>query len=257
MGIRLKKAFISNNATGKQDIVIELANNDFPNSGINKVENHFTLPTVLGKIDDGILRWDAIKDAKEYCIYKNGTILKKTTETQHPIENENYASYMVSAIDDKGYEGFACEPLVFAKNVQIIEIENFAPTSKLAYSNYSGNGFVELTLEKNREITLTVEVDNTSMYVLDFKYSNGSGRWNTNNKCAIRSLNVNENYEGVIVMPQRGLDEWSDWGFSNSRKVHLNSGKNKIKIHFEDWNNNMNVDVNTAMLDYLRVTSIE
>jgi len=247
------QAFIPNNAMGNQDIVIELADNDFPNSGINKVKNHFTLPTVLAEKDGKNLKWQPINDAKEYRIYKNGTLLKTTTENQYYIETENYASYMVSAIDTKGYEGFASEPVVFAKNTQIVEIENFISASKLPYSNYSGNGFVELAMNKNKEIVLNVEVDKTGIYILDFKYSNGSGRWNTNNKCAIRSLTVNDNYEGIIVMPQRGLDEWSDWGFSNSRKVHLNSGKNKIKIHFEDWNNNMNVEVNTAMLDYLRV----
>jgi len=90
-----------------------------------------------------------------------------------------------------------------------------------------------------------------------FRYANGSGPWNTDNKCAIRSLSVNGEYQGVIVMPQRGKDEWSDWGFTNARKVLLHQGKNRVKIHFEDWNNNMNVEVNRAMLDYMRVIEIE
>ena len=60
-------------------------------------------------------------------------------------------------------------------------------------------------------------------------------------------------YTGVLVMPQRGKDEWSDWGFSNSHTIPLNKGDNILKISFEDWNNNMNVDTNTAMLDYLRL----
>jgi hypothetical protein len=88
------------------------------------------------------------------------------------------------------------------------------------------------------------------------KYANGSGRWNTDNMCAIRSLTVNDKYEGVLVLPQRGKDEWSDWGFSNIKKIQLKAGSNNIKIHFEDWNNNMNVDVNTAMLDFLRVSKL-
>ncbi|MCB0643050.1 MAG: hypothetical protein KDC44_15480, partial [Phaeodactylibacter sp.] len=73
---------------------------------------------------------------------------------------------------------------------------------------------------------------------------------------AIRSLTVNGNYEGVFIFPQRGQDEWSDWGFSNSREVRLKQGPNTIKLHFEDWNNNMNVDVNTALLDYLRIIQL-
>jgi hypothetical protein len=256
-GKTAKTAFIPNNATGKQAIIIELANNDFPNFGMNKVENHFTLPTVLAKKEGDILTWQSIKNVKEYRIYKNGKLLKITTETQLQTPDELYASYMVTAVDTKDYEGFASEPMAFAKDVKTIEAENFATASKLPYTNFSGKGFVELTLTKNKEIVMKFEVKKDGMYLIDFKFSNGSGPWNTENKCAIRSLTVNDMYQGVIVMPQRGSDEWSDWGFSNVRKVQLKSGINTIKIHFEDWNNNMNVDVNTAMLDYLRVVKVK
>ncbi|MEO6037480.1 MAG: hypothetical protein ABIQ93_03635, partial [Saprospiraceae bacterium] len=75
----------------------------------------------------------------------------------------------------------------------------------------------------------------------------------TDNKCAIRSLAVNGAYAGVLVLPQRGKDEWSDWGFSNSHLVQLKKGDNTLTISFEDWNNNMNVELNRAMLDYWRV----
>jgi len=250
-------AFIGNEATGKHDITIELANNSFPNSGINLVENHFTLPTVLAKKEGDLLVWQPIKDAKEYRIYKNGKFLKSTIEQQFKNDAKTYASYMVTAIDNKGYEGFASEPIAFVTNMRIIEAESFTAASSLPYSNYSGEGFVELTLNKNTELTFTLEIEKAGTYLLDYKYSNGSGRWNTDNKCAIRSVSVNDTYEGVIVLPQRGMDEWSDWGFSNVLKVKLKAGVNKVKVHFKDWNNNMNVEVNTAMLDYLRVIEIK
>jgi hypothetical protein len=54
-------------------------------------------------------------------------------------------------------------------------------------------------------------------------------------------------------MPQRGAGEWSDWGYTNSYAIPLHAGENTIRIVFEDWNNNMNVNNNTAMLDYLRI----
>ena len=147
--------------------------------------------------------------------------------------------------------------MVFAADIRTIEAEKFAAPSALPYSNYSGDGFVELSLNKNKEVVFTFEIEKAGMYLLDFQYSNGSGPWNTDNKCAIRSLTVNDKYEGVVVMPQRGKDEWSDWGFSNIQKVQLKSGMNTIKVYFEDWNNNMNVEVNTAMLDYLRIVKVD
>jgi hypothetical protein len=221
------------------------------------VDNHFSLPTVLAKKEGSVLNWQAIKNAKEYRIYKNGKVLKTTTETLYKTAVDNYASYMVSAVDNLGFEGFTSEPIVFSKSEIKIEMENFVSPSKLPSTNFSGKGFVEISLSKNKEITIKVEVEIEGEYILDFKYSNGNGPWNTDNKCAIRSLTVNDQYEGVMVFPQRGQNEWSDWGFSNGRKVHLNAGANTIKLHFEDWNNNMNVEVNTAMLDYLRVIKFD
>jgi len=252
-GKESEDAFIPKDWSGEHNITIELANNEFPNQSINLVENQFTLPTVLASKDGNILKWQAIKEAKEYNIYSNGKLLKTTTDSQFKIEATDYASYAVSALDKNGNEGFLSEPIVFAKNIKKVEVENFAPKSKRSYTNYSGAGFVEISTDKNRTIEITVEVKKDSDYLIDFHYSNGSGRWNTNNKCAIRSLSVNDKYEGVLVFPQRGKDEWSEWGFSNSLEVSLKSGVNKLKVHFEDWNNNMDVNVNIAMLDYLRM----
>ena len=90
---------------------------------------------------------------------------------------------------------------------------------------------------------MPVTVPKAGKYLIDLRYSNGTGPWNTDNNCAIRSLYVNDDYEGVMVLPQRGIDEWSDWGFSNSREVQLQKGKNEIRLKFEDWNINMDGEI--------------
>ena len=247
------KAFVPADWEGEHSIVIELDNNAFPHQSINEVENQFSPSTVLAEKDGQLLKWQPVKDVASYRIYKNAAFLKTTTDTQLEVDGDNFASYSVSAVDAQGYEGFMSEPIIFAKDIQIVEIEDFAPPSTLPYTNYSGEGFVEVSLSANKEILIDVEAATAGAYLVDFHYSNGNGRWNTDNKCAIRSLTVNENYEGVIVLPQRGMDEWSEWGFSNSRIISLNAGSNTLKVHFEDWNNNMNVEENTAMLDYVRI----
>jgi hypothetical protein len=251
------KAFIPNHLTGRHTIVIELANNEFPRKGIHRVANHFTPATVLAEKQASRMVWQPVDNAVSYRIYKNGILHDSTPATSVDIPNATYAAYQVSAVDAQGYEGFASEPVVFAKEVQLVEIEDFATASALPYTNFSGKGFVALSLQDNRDVTLRVNVAQAGTYQLDFKYANGNGPWNTDNKCAIRSLTVNGAYAGVVVLPQRGLGEWSDWGYSNLHRVQLQPGENTIRVHFEDWNNNMNVDVNTAMLDYLRVTRVE
>jgi hypothetical protein len=130
------------------------------------------------------------------------------------------------------------------------------PKANFGYVNYSGKGYVELSNITNNKITFSIDIPEAGEYYLDFRYSNGSGPWNTDNKCALRSLYLNKDYVGAIVLPQRGLNEWSDWGYTNSHKVYLNKGKNELKLTLENWNINMNVDINTAMLDFLRVQKI-
>jgi glycogen debranching enzyme len=251
-GQKIEKAFLPTAITGVHELVIELANNDFEQQSITKVANHFSLPAPQPERKNNFVTWTAIKDATQYHIYKNGTRLTTTTQTQFEI-TDSCAEFAVSAADESGYESFISEPMLVAGEARIIEAETFAPGAKLPYSNFSGKGFIETTSSATKNIVFKVNVKEAGNYLLDVRYSNGSGPWNTDNKCAIRSLSVNGTYEGVLVFPQRGKDEWSDWGFSNSRKVQLKAGENTVVLSFEDWNNNMNVDVNRAMLDYLRV----
>jgi hypothetical protein len=255
-GKKIEKAFLPNTLTGIHVVEIELANNDFEQQRITKVANHFSLQTPQAEHKNNLLTWNAIQDATQYHIYKNGTRLTTTKETLFSIPADSFAEYAVSAEDASGYESFISEPILVAGEAQIIEAELFSAAAKLPYSNFSGKGFSETTSATNKNFVFKVNVKEAGNYLLDVRYSNGSGPWNTDNKCAVRSLTVNNLYEGVLVFPQRGKDEWSDWGYSNSRKVLLNAGENKVVLSFEEWNNNMNVEVNTAMLDYMRVMRI-
>ena len=268
-GKPLKDAFLPANLTGAHVINIQLKNNDFSDQQINELPNFFTLPAPQARREGNLLKWDALKDAKHYRVYKNGQYLGNTAKTEmevSPIDGQ-FSEYKVSAVEEILFpvgeliaeeyvtESFTSEPVIFtdADAIKIFEMEAFAPASKLPYSNFSGSGFIEISTATNKRIECHIKVETAGEYLLNVHYSNGSGPWNTDNKCAIRSLTVNGSYAGVLVFPQRGKDEWSDWGFSNSRSVSLQQGENMVVISFEDWNNNMNVDVNTAMLDYLSV----
>jgi hypothetical protein len=248
-----ERAFIPQNATGDISITIRMADNAFPHKGMTRVDNHLSLPTVMAQKKGNILEWTTIPDAVEYKVYKNGMWIKSISETSFEIDTMENASYMVCAVDKKGYEGFVCRPVFVTSSQTVVEMEDFVAASSLPFSNFSGKGFVEINNHTNNTVKLRTQVDESGYYLIDIRYSNGSGTWNSDNKCAIRSMYVNDKYEGVYVFPQRGQDEWSDWGFSNGIKVWLEKGSHTIKLSFEDWNNNMNLDINRAMLDYMRV----
>jgi hypothetical protein len=257
-GKKIKEPFFAANLAGNHTVEIRLDNKSFEGT-MNLAENHFSTATPLAKLENNAISWEKVDGATNYIVYKDGKEFQKTTALSIALENSHFAEYRISAIDGKGFESFTSEPVpVFPKEAsQLLEIEKFAPASTLAYTNFSGSGFAELSKTKNRKITIIVNAGADGDYLVDFRYSNGNGPWNTENKCAIRSLAVNSVYAGVIVLPQRGSGEWSDWGFSNAHKLLLKKGENTITISFEDWNNNMNVDENTAMLDYCRVIKMQ
>jgi len=253
----LKGGFVPADLTGHHTIQIEMTTPKKPakDRGINLVANHFTVAAPRVVKDSTQLQWSPVEKAKSYHVFRNGQLAEHTTDTFYKVPQWAYAEYKVSATDEMDFESFTSEPIVIAPALKF-EFETMAPASRLPYSNYSGAGFVEISTAINNNIFCKVNVAEEGEYFVDIRYSNGSGPWNTDNKCALRSLTVNDAYAGVLIFPQRGQDEWSDWGYSNSRKVKLKAGENILRLTFEDWNHNMNVDVNTAMLDYLRIIRV-
>lgn len=257
-GKELPSAILPANTSGNHSIEIEMDNQPFKSNIINLVKNQFTLPDPQLKLNGTTLEWKAIEGAVQFKIYKNGKVIAQTKETKYSISDNTIAEYKVNAVDKNGLESFTSDPLLFLREsaIQKIELENFGEKAALPFVNFSGNGFIEISTIKNKSITINVNVEADGNYLIDFRYSNGSGPWNTDNKCAIRSLYNGTNYIGSYVFPQRGTDEWSDWGNSNSYVIPLNKGVNQLHLVLEEWNTNMNVDVNRAMLDYIRVIKL-
>lgn len=256
-GQLLTTALIPASIQGKHSIIIQMDNKNFDADAINMVSNHFTLKSPDIKQTGNTIQWSPIEKADYYLVYLDGKFLQKTTVTQLKIDASKTAIYKVSAVDKSGWESFTSLPLWIASDTSVthLEIEDFAAKSTLPYSNFTGTGFVEFSSTYNKEVTITFNCKKNGRYLLDFKYSNGSGPWNTENKCAIRSLYTNGNYTGALVFPQRGTDSWSDWGYSNSYYIELKKGSNTLTLKFEDWNNNMNVEINKMILDNLRLIS--
>ncbi len=256
-GKTMSNAVISHDLVGHHTVEILLQADATSYSHFNAFENHFSPATVQTKLVHDTLQWKHVENAITYNVYKNGKKVKSETETHFTIEEETYGNYMVAAVDDKGYEGFASEPILIAKQIDTIECETFAKGAKSLLSNFSGNGVIEISTTKNTNLHFHFNCPKEGKYLIDFKYSNGNGPWNTDNKCAIRSLLVNGQYQGVMVFPQRGQGEWSNWGYSNSKVISCKEGDNDIALIFNDWNNNMNVDVNAALLDFVRLIRLQ
>jgi hypothetical protein len=123
-------------------------------------------------------------------------------------------------------------------------------------AGYHGSGFVETDHDKNA-IEVPVNMSNGGRYSLQLRYANGNGPVNTENKCAIRSILVDGVKAGTVVMPQRGVANWNDWGLSNVLKLTLPEGASTITIRLNGEDENMNIDTNHAIIDQLILTPLD
>ncbi len=249
---------IPGNLKGEHNIKITLANNDLPSHGIHKVANHVSCATPFVSYASNNLNWQNIINSSSYKVIKNGQFLAITKATSYNITSKGYAEYQVVAIDAQGFESFASEPLVINGNkpVTLYEAEEFIAKAAFTYKGASGDGFVEISKIVNTTFAIDVTVEVPGNYSIDIRYANGNGPVNTENKCALRTVKINGLQKGTFVFPQRGKEEWSNWGFSNAVQVKLEKGTHKLVLSLEDFNDNMNGDINQAMIDYVRVSML-
>jgi hypothetical protein len=111
-----------------------------------------------------------------------------------------------------------------------------------------------LTRERNATVAIPVQVASAGNYAIDFRYANGNGPVNTEDKVAVRTVIVDGDTTGVVVLPQRGVNRWAEWGWSNPLHVSLTPGPHTVTIAYTRFDENMNRRENTALLDALRLT---
>ena len=244
--------YISLLGEGTDIIEIDMANNDFYGS-TNVVANKFHIATPQTKIENHELLWDSIQNAVKYEVYKNGSLHTTTTDVTKINLDATNGEYTVRAIDIVGDPSFISEPLYYEPKSETNLTFNKYKCNKAVSITGAPTGMVELSKQKNLEVQWNINVKQDGTYILFFEYSNGSGPWNTDNKCANRTLWINDDKIAPVIMPQRGTNEWSNLGETNRIKIDLNKGQHQFKLTFEPENENMNVDTNTALLGEMKL----
>ena len=260
-GQPLAGAAVPATLTGRHALRIALSSQAPAAVPVNKVANLFAPNTPEVTLRNNQLHWPAQQDAHQYKVLKDGHVVglvSTSAATEYPIVVGPYAEYQVIAINDADLESFASEPLPVGglPTARQVQLETVAPKATQPYKGFSGQGFIETSTTKNPRLTIPVTVPEAGLYAVDFRYANGNGPTNTNNKCAIRTLRMGGKDLGTIVMPQRGVEEWSNWGFTNAVLVQLPKGTHQLTLAYEPANTNMNGAVNQAMLDYLRLQKV-
>lgn len=267
------KPFVPATIKGVNNIVIEMADNEIAPLKVNHTKNVKAPLTPItwlanspdakaGKAANNLLQWNPIEYINRYIIVKDGQRIAETYTTSFDASEPGV--YQVIGVNDDGTESFASEP---RSNVETIVLEMPGESTALfseevAYqpvnpvAGYHGKGFVEVD-HKTAPIELGVDIENDGEYAVTVYYANGNGPIFTENKCAVRTLSVDGVDKGVLVMPQRGQGNWTDWGQSSVVLVPMKAGHHVLKIDFRPENENMNLSTNHAIIDRVILSKIK
>lgn len=256
------KPFIPADIKGVNEIVIEMDCEEIPAQTVNSQPNLKAPLTPIAWIEDGRLCWNPIEYIGHYEVILNGKRVAKTRQTSYALTEQG--EWQVIGVSEAGVESFASEPRSNADRfvVEMPGEKTSMKSAEISYqpltpiAGYNGNGFVE-TDHSTAAISVTIDVPADGEYAFSLRYANGNGPVNTENKCAIRTLTVDGNKIGTVVMPHRGVANWDDWGMTNEVKTELKAGKHTFCIEYRPENENMNLSTNHAIVDCVKLVRVK
>ena len=185
------------------------------------------------------LQWNPIEYIGGYIVLKDGVPVATTRATSYAATEPG--EWQVIGVSTDGTQSFASEP---RSNREAIIVE------------FPGAELVDID-QNTAPIEVEVNIPETGVYTFAVRYANGNGPVNTQNKAAVRTLTLDGNKAGTLVMPQRGKDNWDDLGMSNKITLPLEVGLHRLGISYLPEDENMNIKTNHARLDHLRIESVK
>lgn len=219
------------NAKGHMKVDIVMADNDIPAIGVNRQPQISTPITPTAWLEGTTLVWNPIEYIGGYIVLRDGREVARTHATT--FDASLPGEYQVIGVSADDVQSFASEPRS-TRSQQYVSVGN-------------------VSNDKTSLLRVPVKVTEPGDYYISVNYANGNGPVNTENKCAIRTLTVDGNKAGLVVLPHRGRDNWDEYGWSNSVKVPLTAGEHEVTLEFRPENENMNIHTNHAVISGLRL----
>lgn len=246
---------------GGGDISVRMADNAFASDSLRRVANLKAPITPVARLaydpatGAPVLEWNPIEYIARYRVLRNGVEAGVTRSTSWPVTDAG--EWQVIGVAADGTEGFASEPLLYGpvlafqmplEGTLLRSPEISYPPADGPVGGWHGTGFAE-TDQTGPALAVPVSVKAPGRYAVVFRYANGNGPVNTENKCAVRTLEVNGRKAGSVIMPQRGTANWYDWGLTNPVVVSLPEGESTLTLRLTPSDRNMNLRTNHALID--------
>jgi hypothetical protein len=188
---------------------------------------------------DSPLNWRSLEASGEYFIWDG--IRYSPAENPADFTNGPILSIVPAGGNPSAWYPRAEGLLSFRADPEIYEYE----------TDSKGREFTRL---EKANLSFEIDIETAGTYLIRFVYANGNGPINTNNKCAIRLLDLNDQTQAAVIFPQRGEGQWSNWGYSSSLILELPPGPSTITLRFDEvLTRNMNVQVNNAAVEKIEL----
>ena len=256
-GTRVPGSSVPANLEGKHVVIVMMSDRTLEHGDVNLVSDSFSPNTPNVSADATRLYWGSVEGAVSYKLFRNSEAIAELKSEKYDIPNGNeYSEYQVLAIGQDGSESFLSEPVVVdPKNPKVtVQAEDAIGSTEHEHPGFTRTGYVKLVGSLLDSLVYFIDLPVSGDYAVDFRYANGNGPINTDNKCAIRTMEIDNRISGSLVLPQRGDGDWQNWGYSNPINVEIASGKHKLVLYFDKHDNNMNGSVNSAFLNSFRLT---
>ena len=239
-GEKRARAFLPSDAKGHHTVCIEMESTedycDVP-VGVQPYTADIAVPQA--RLVGRKLKWEPVDGASHYKVLFNGKVVRNSVSGTQ-FRACRAGEYSVIAVKEDGVESFMSEPVQKFRRVHIFSA-----------------GDREISTDPGVQHTVTVRIPRKGVYAVDWLYSNGNGEIETQNKCAVRTMSIDGERCDVVVLPQRGRDDWESQGWSNTVTVSLRRGRHTVEVSYPEENVNMNIDEDRAVLHSVRFSRVK
>ena len=245
-------------AEGRMQIELELM----------PAEETATAPPVLRAVEDlsepewdeptsRLLRWHPVPGAASYNVFRNGVAFSATLDCQCalPPGKAYYNEYTVQAVNEMTTSCFSkpfeCPAPGCRRLLQPLRIGE-----KAEFPVEQGQAWLD-----TRACTSRLDYEEVVLpagtYEVRVIYSNATASLRDGDTCALRELQLNGEFAGMVLLPQHTeAGQWENYTRTAALRVEVPAGSHRFSLCYTPRCANANGEINQCMVRQLEITQI-
>lgn len=261
-GLPVHDTFISDTVRGNHSLIVNLSGETTNEQSINNSASTVLpeTPVILWRQKHALV--ENFNPGFSYFTLINGVIqdqISRDTYSFHALPNccvLQFQPFLNNRI-----LGFASRPKLIVKNSNIVTVPAYmlgkTGTNLPVMENHEDN-YIELSPARNKSLQFKIESKNKGRYFLVARFANGSGEENTQTRCVIRTVSVNNKRVGTLILQCNGEGNWVKFISSNKILFTLEKGLNNISIDFvSPYDLNSAGSAGTALIEWIKLIRID